>query len=73
MEAVNPPSRDRRILGIGSVILGLPKPAFKGLKADELRKRLACPDGYDFVIALALAMQRIQKKPMAFGKRKSAG
>ena len=40
--------------GIGSVILGLPKPAFKGQKADELRKRLACPDGYDFVIALAL-------------------
>ena len=41
-------------LGVGSVILGLPKPAFAGEKADELRKRLACPEGYDFVIALAL-------------------
>ena len=41
-------------LGIGSVILGLPKPAFAGNRADELRARLGCPEGYDFVIALAL-------------------
>ncbi len=41
-------------LGIGSVILGLPKPAFCGEKADELRKRLRCPEGYDFVIAISL-------------------
>ena len=41
-------------LGVGSVILGLPKPAFLGEKADELRARLGCPEGYDFVIALAL-------------------
>ena len=41
-------------LGIGSVILGLPKPAFTGEKADELRARLQCPEGYDFVIALSL-------------------
>ena len=41
-------------LGLGSVILGLPKPAFMGEKADELRSRLECPEGYDFVIALAL-------------------
>ena len=34
-------------LGVGSVILGLPKPAFAGEKAEELRKRLACPEGYD--------------------------
>ena len=41
-------------LGIGSVILGLPLPAFQGDKADELRSRLGCPEGYDFVVALAL-------------------
>ena len=41
-------------LGLGSVILGLPKPAFMGDKADELRQKLKCPDGYDFVVALAL-------------------
>ncbi len=54
-------------LGIGSVILGLPKPAFLGEKADELRKRLACPDGYDFVIALALGYATDTKDP--HGKR----
>ena len=41
-------------LGVGSVILGLPLPAFKGDKADELRARLGCPEGYDFVVAIAL-------------------
>ncbi len=41
-------------LGVGSVILGMPKPAFTGEKAGELRQCLRCPEGYDFVIALAL-------------------
>lgn len=41
-------------LGVGSVILGMPKAAFHGEKAEELRKRLACPEGSDFVVALAL-------------------
>jgi len=41
-------------LGLGSVILGYPRAAFIGSKADELRGRLECPEGYDFVIALAL-------------------
>lgn len=41
-------------LGVGSVILGWPLAAFKGEKADDFRARLQCPDGYDFVVALAL-------------------
>ncbi len=41
-------------LGIGSVILGLPKPAFFGEKAAELKQKLSCPEGYDFVIAISL-------------------
>lgn len=41
-------------LGVGSVILGLPKPAFMGEKAAELKARLQCPEGYDFVIAISL-------------------
>ena len=41
-------------LGVGSVILGMPKAAFAGEKGDAFRKRLACPEGFDFVIALAL-------------------
>ena len=50
-------------LGMGSVILGLPKPAFLGQKADQLRARLACPEGYDFVIALALGYADDTKDP----------
>ncbi len=50
-------------LGVGSVILGLLAPAFKGDRADELRSRLACPVGYDFVIALALGYARDTKEP----------
>ena len=50
-------------LGIGSVILGLPKPAFKGNKADELRTKLQCPEGYDFVIAIALGYSTDMKEP----------
>ena len=50
-------------LGLGSVILGLPKPAFGGDRADEIRKRLECPEGYDFVIALALGYAADTKAP----------
>ena len=50
-------------LGIGSVILGLPQWAFKGKKADELKERLGCPEGYDFVIALALGFATDTKEP----------
>jgi nitroreductase len=49
-------------LGVGSVILGLPKPAFKGDKAEELRTKLQCPDGYDFVIAIALGYSTDMKE-----------
>ena len=49
-------------LGIGSVILGLPKPAFKGDKADELRTKSQCPDRYDFVIAIALGYSTDMKE-----------
>ena len=50
-------------LGVGSVILGWPKPAFWGERADALRERLACPEGYDFVIALALGYAVDTKEP----------
>ena len=50
-------------LGVGSVILGWPKPAFRGERADALRERLACPEGYDFVIALALGYAVDTKEP----------
>ena len=57
-------------LGVGSVILGLPKPAFAGEKAEELRKRLECPEGYDFVIALALGYAADTKDPHGLREEK---
>ena len=48
-------------LGVGSVILGWPKAAFKGEKATELKTRLECPEGYEFVVALALGYATDQK------------
>lgn len=41
-------------LGLGSVILGLPQAAFASEAGDKLREKLACPEGFDFVIALAI-------------------
>ena len=57
-------------LGVGSVILGLPKPAFQGEKADELRERLNCPEGYDFVIALSLGYATDMKEAHDLHKEK---
>ena len=50
-------------LGVGSVILGLPAAAFSGDKAGELKERLLCPQGYDFVIAIALGFASDTKAP----------
>jgi len=41
-------------MGLGSVILGMPRAAFTSPKADEFRKALNFPEGYDFAIALAV-------------------
>ena len=41
----------------------MPKAAFQGRKAGELRTRLQCPEGYDFVIALALGYSTDTKDP----------
>ncbi len=41
-------------MGLGSVILGMPRDAFAGEKADAFRKALHFPEGWDFVIAIAV-------------------
>jgi nitroreductase len=43
-------------MGLGSVILGMPGDAFKGEKADYFRKALKFPEGWDFVIAIAIGV-----------------
>lgn len=43
-------------MGLGSVILGMPRDAFAGEKADDFRKALHFPEGWDFVIAIAVGV-----------------
>ena len=57
-------------LGVGSVILGLPLPAFRGDQADRLRERLQCPEGYDFVVAIALGYAEDAKDPHGLRQEK---
>lgn len=50
-------------LGLGSVILGMPRDAFAGGAREELEKALAFPDGYGFIIAIALGQPDDDKAP----------
>ena len=55
-------------LGLGSVILGMPKDAFAGERADEFRKALHFPEGWDFVIAIAIGVPADTKDAHAVRK-----
>lgn len=50
-------------LGLGSVILGMPREAFQGEKAPAFRKALSFPEGYDFVIGIAVGVPADDKGP----------
>ena len=41
-------------MGLGSVILGMPREAFQSEHGDEVRKELGFPEGHDFIIAIAI-------------------
>ncbi len=41
-------------IGLGTVILGMPKAAFKNEKAEEFRQALCFPETHDFAIAIAV-------------------
>lgn len=41
-------------MGLGSVILGMPREAFQSVHGDEIRQKLAFPENHDFVIAIAV-------------------
>lgn len=57
-------------LGLGSVILGLPRGAFQGEKASALRTALQFPAGHDFVIAIALGTPTDDKPAHPVGENK---
>ncbi|MDL2206815.1 nitroreductase family protein [Eubacteriales bacterium OttesenSCG-928-N13] len=48
-------------MGLGSVILGLPRPAFTSPEADEIRAALQFPTGYDFRICIAVGKPTMGK------------
>lgn len=49
-------------MGLGSVILGMPRLAFTEAEAPDLRKALGFPDGYDFCLALAVGVPATTKE-----------
>lgn len=49
-------------LELGSVILGMPRAAFEGEHAEEFRKALHFPEGYDFMLALAVGYPATEKE-----------
>lgn len=53
-------------LGLGSVILGLPREAFFSEKGDAFRKALDFPPNYDFAIAVAVGKGTVTKPAHAF-------
>lgn len=57
-------------MGLGSVILGMPRAAFLGSRADEFRKALQFPEGHDFIIAIAVGRPAMTKEahPVLDGK-----
>ncbi len=48
-------------LGLGSVILGMPREAFLSDQGDAFRARLDFPTGYDFAIAVAVGIGTVNK------------
>lgn len=57
-------------LGLGSVILGLPRDAFAGEEAESLREALYFPKGHDFIIAIALGVPADTKPAHPVGEDK---
>lgn len=49
-------------LGLGSVILGMPKEVFDSEKGDYFRKAFNFPEGHDFVIAIAVGNPAMTKE-----------
>ena len=57
-------------MGLGSVILGLPREAFQTEKAPYFREKLCFPAGWDFVIAIAVGTPADDKPAHAVKENK---
>lgn len=52
-------------LGLDSVILGMPKSAFSGIRGAQLQKRLGVPAEFKFSIGIAVGHPAMDKQPHA--------
>lgn len=57
-------------MGLGSVILGMPRAAFEGQEGDDLRKACGFPEEYDFKIAIAVGVPTKSKDAHPIGEGK---
>lgn len=57
-------------MGLGSVILGLPRFAFEGERAAEIEKALGFPENYSFVIAISVGKPADTKPEHPVGENK---
>ena len=57
-------------IGLGSVILGMPRGAFQTERADAFRRALDFPEGWDFVIAIAVGVPADTKDAHVVGEGK---
>lgn len=57
-------------MGLGSVIIGMCKPAFEGEGSDEFKKMLKFPQGYQFTLAVALGTPKVSKAAHVVGENK---
>lgn len=53
-------------LGLGSVILGMPAPAFEGEQGEKLMRELGVPEGFGFELAVSVGYPATEKKPHEF-------
>ncbi len=57
-------------MGLGSVILGMPRAAFEGQEGDDIRKECGMPEEYDFKIAIAVGTAKSSKDAHPIGEGK---
>lgn len=49
-------------LGLGTVVLGMPRMAFDGPEADAFRQALGFPQGYNFILAISVGIPATTKE-----------
>lgn len=58
-------------MGLGSLIVGCIKDALTGEKKDYFSKALKFPEGYEFVIAIAVGHKAVTKDPHEYSMKKN--